>query len=258
MDTIQSILLGVLQGITEWLPISSQGQTVLVMLNFMHIELKTALSVALFLHIGTMIAVLLRFRKDFFSMVRRDSKLLGFIVVATVSTAITALPLLFFIRNVFASEELATVLIGIMLILTGVILGVQKRSGKSYRSLDEVTVRDMIFAGLAQGLSILPGISRSGTTITLLLMRGIKQELALKLSFLMSAPAVLGAVILFDVWKMAPIAPPDAALMIFASFIAGYAMMSILLRFAVTVNFSIFCISLGGLTLLVSQLSILF
>lgn len=258
MDTIQSILLGVLQGITEWLPISSQGQTVLVMLNFMHMEPKTALSFALFLHIGTMLAVLLRFRKDFFSMVSQESKLLRFIIIATVSTAITALPLLFFIRTVFASNEIATVLIGIMLILTGAILGVQKRSGNSYRSLDEVTVSDMIFAGLAQGFSILPGVSRSGTTITILLMRGIKQELALKLSFLMSAPAVLGAVVLFDVWKMATLAPTDAAIMIVSSLIAGYATMSILLRFAGAVNFAIFCVSLGGLILLLSQSPLLF
>jgi undecaprenyl-diphosphatase len=89
-------------------------------------------------------------------------------------------------------------------------------------------------------------------------MCGIKQELALKLSFLMSAPAVLGAVVLFDVWKMATLAPTDAAIMIVSSLIAGYATMSILLRFAGKVNFAIFCVSLGGLTLLFSQLSILF
>lgn len=227
------------------------------MLNFMQIEPETALSVAVFLHIGTMLAVLIRFRADFLAMLNLESKLLKVIVVATVSTGITALPLLFFVKNLFQTGEFATVLIGIMLILTGIMLGVQRRSGNSYRTLDEITTKDMVFAGLAQGFSILPGISRSGTTITILLMLGIKQDLALKLSFLMSVPAVLGAVVMFDIWKLSVIAPSDAAIMVLSSLVVGYATMSMLLRFAKRVNFAIFCVSLGGLTLLLSQIMIL-
>ena len=258
MNHIQSFILGVLQGITEWLPISSQGQSVLILLHFMHIEPENALSVALFLHIGTALAVLIRFREDFLSMLNPESKLLKIVVVASLSSGITALPLLIFIKNVFETGDIATVLIGITLILTGLILGVQKRSGSSYRSLDEITTKDMVFAGLAQGLSILPGISRSGTTITLLLMRGIKQDLALRLSFLMSVPAVLGAVIGVNIWSPPAIALSDAAIMILTSLIAGYVAMSVLLRFATKVNFAAFCVSLGALTILLSQLPILF
>jgi undecaprenyl-diphosphatase len=205
-----------------------------------------------------MLAVLLRLRGDFFSMLNPDSKLLKILIVATLSTGITALPLLLFIKNLFETGESATVLIGVMLILTGIMLGMQRRAGNSYRTLDEITTRDMVFAGLAQGFSILPGISRSGTTLTILLMLGIKQELALKLSFLMSVPAVLGAVVLFDMWKGAVIALPNATIMVLSSLIVGYAMMSLLLRFASKVNFALFCVSLGGLTLLLSQLPILF
>jgi undecaprenyl-diphosphatase len=258
MDPLQSMLLGVLQGITEWLPISSEGQSMLIMLQFMQIDPETALSVAVFLHIGTMLAVLLRLRGDFLSLLNPDSKLLKILIVATLSTGITALPLLLFIKNLFETGESATVLIGVMLILTGIMLGVQRRAGNSYRTLDEITTRDMVFAGLAQGFSILPGISRSGTTLTILLMLGIKQELALKLSFLMSVPAVLGAAVLFDMWKGTVIALPDATIMVLSSLIVGYATMSLLLRFASKVNFALFCVSLGGLTLLLSQLPVLF
>jgi undecaprenyl-diphosphatase len=258
MNLLQSIVLGVLQGVTEWLPISSQGQSVLVMVNFLQIELETALRVAIFLHIGTMLAVLIKFKEDFVSMLNRESKLLKIIIVATASTALTALPLLFFIKSMFESGEIATALIGIMLIITGVMLGTQRRSRNSYRSLDEITTHDMILAGIAQGFSILPGISRSGTTITILLMRGIKQDLALKLSFLMSAPAVLGALVLFDIWDIPAIAPGNAAIMVLSALTVGYITMSFLLRFAARANFAIFCISLGGLTLLLSLLPILF
>ena len=257
MNSMQSIFLGVLQGVTEWLPISSQGQTVLVMLNFMRIDPANAISIAIFLHIGTMLAVLIKFRSEFVSMLNRDSKLLKVIIVATLSTAITAVPLLIFIKDLLATGEVANILIGVMLIITGVMLGVQKRMGNSYRTLDEITTKDMVFAGLAQGFSILPGISRSGTTITVLLMCGIKQELALKLSFLMSVPAVLGAIVLFDVGNVSTVTMSDAIIMVLSSLIMGYLTMSVLLRFAKRVNFAIFCISLGVLTLLISQLPIL-
>ena len=229
----------------------------LVMLNFMQIDPAEAITVAIFLHIGTMFAVLIKFRHDFVAMLNIDSKLLKVIIVATLSTAITALPLLIFIKDLLATGEVANILIGVMLILTGIMLGVQKRMGNSYRTLDEITTRDMVFAGLAQGFSIIPGISRSGTTITVLLMCGIKQELALKLSFLMSVPAVLGAIVLFDVRSVTSVSIGDAVIMILSALILGYLTMSILLRFAKRVNFACFCISLGVLTLLMVLLSVL-
>ena len=229
----------------------------LVMLNFMQIDPAEAITVAIFLHIGTMFAVLIKFRHDFVAMLNIDSKLLKVIIVATLSTAITALPLLIFIKDLLATGEVANILIGVMLILTGIMLGVQKRMGNSYRTLDEITTRDMVFAGLAQGFSIIPGISRSGTTITVLLMCGIKQELALKLSFIMSVPAVLGAIVLFDVRSVTSVSIGDAVIMILSALILGYLTMSILLRFAKRVNFACFCISLGVLTLLMVLLSVL-
>ncbi|KAF5431434.1 undecaprenyl-diphosphatase [Candidatus Methanophagaceae archaeon] len=257
MNLIESTILGVLQGILEWLPVSSEGQTMLVMLNFMQIDPAEAITVAIFLHIGTMFAVLIKFRHEFVAMLNIDSKLLKVIIIATLSTAITAIPLLIFIKDLLATGEVANIVIGIMLILTGIMLGIQKRMGNSYRTLDEITTRDMVFAGLAQGFSIIPGISRSGTTITVLLMCGIKQELALKLSFIMSVPAVLGAIILFDVRSVTSVSIGDAVIMILSALILGYLTMSILLRFAKRVNFACFCISLGVLTLLMVLLPVL-
>jgi undecaprenyl-diphosphatase len=248
MNLIESTILGVLQGILEWLPVSSEGQTMLVMLNFMQIDPAEAITVAIFLHIGTMFAVLIKFRHEFVAMLNIDSKLLKVIIIATLSTAITAIPLLIFIKDLLATGEVANIVIGIMLILTGIMLGIQKRMG---------TTRDMVFAGLAQGFSIIPGISRSGTTITVLLMCGIKQELALKLSFIMSVPAVLGAIILFDVRSVTSVSIGDAVIMILSALILGYLTMSILLRFAKRVNFACFCISLGVLTLLMVLLPVL-
>jgi undecaprenyl-diphosphatase len=111
-----------------------------------------------------------------------------------------------------------------------------------------MTLKDMMVLGLAQGFSVLPGISRSGTTLTLLLLRGIRQEDALTISFIISAPAVLGAIAL-NGWP--GYVPWETALaMLGSSLIVGYLTMDLLIRFARNVSFSIFCLVLGLLALI--------
>lgn len=252
MNIIQAILLGLLQGITEWLPISSEGQSVLFMMNYLHLDPQSALSVAIFLHIGTTLAVLIKFRSEFFSMLNLKSKLFRIVVISTVSTAITGLPLYILIKSSFNSGELATLLIGFLLIVTGILLMSSKEKG--YKNIDDVNTGDMVVLGLAQGFSILPGISRSGTTIATLLLSGVNQKSALVISFLISVPVVLGAALLEIVTasSMINIGMEVASSMIITSFVVGYLMMDLLLRFAERVNFSIFCISLGALTIIIS------
>jgi len=110
----------------------------------------------------------------------------------------------------------------------------------------------MVILGLAQGFSILPGVSRSGATLAVLLMRDMRQDAALVVSFMISVPAVMGAVILDHSITTISIGP--AILAILASFITGYFAMDLLIRFAEKVNFSIFCIIMGIMTLALSCL----
>ncbi|MDY6931874.1 MAG: undecaprenyl-diphosphate phosphatase [Halobacteriota archaeon] len=252
MNTIQAILLGLLQGITEWLPISSEGQSVLFMMNYLQLDPQSALSVAIFLHIGTSLAVLLKFRSEFISMLNLRSNLFRIVFISTLSTAITGLPLYILIKSSFNNGELATLLIGVLLIVTGILLMSPKDKG--YKDIDEVGTRDLVILGLAQGFSILPGISRSGTTIATLLLSGVNQKSALVISFLISVPVVLGATFL-DILtssSMNIIGIEIAIVMVITAFVVGYLMMDILLRFAERVNFSIFCITLGVITIIVS------
>jgi undecaprenyl-diphosphatase len=103
MNLFEAFILGILQGIMEWLPISSEGQTVLLMLQYLHMSLSDVISYAIFLHIGTMLAVLVRFRYDFLSMLSRwNSPLSQTVIIA--STAITAIPLYFFLKTNFTSD----------------------------------------------------------------------------------------------------------------------------------------------------------
>ncbi|MDY6958050.1 MAG: undecaprenyl-diphosphate phosphatase [Halobacteriota archaeon] len=252
MNIIQAILLGLLQGITEWLPISSEGQSVLFMMNYLRLDPQSALSVAIFLHIGTSLAVLLKFRSEFISMLNLRSNLFRIVFISTLSTAITGLPLYIVIKSSFNSGELATLMIGVLLIVTGILLMSPKEKG--YKDIDEVSTRDLVILGLAQGFSILPGISRSGTTIATLLLSGVNQKSALVISFLISVPVVLGAAFLdiISSSSMSLIGIEIAIVMVITAFVVGYLMMDLLLRFAEKVNFSIFCITLGVITIIIS------
>jgi undecaprenyl-diphosphatase len=239
-------ILSVVQGIAEWLPVSSEGMSMFLMLNVLKLDPASAFTYAVFLHTGTMLAVLVRFRGEFAEMLLAlygdgDVRLLKIVVVASLFTAFTALPLMLVVKG-FRSGELVNLLIGVMLILTGLIL---RLPGKGYRDLEELGLKEAALLGLAQGFAILPGISRSGTTISFLLLRKMKEEHALRLSFIISVPAVMGATLIEGLPGGVP--ATSAVLTVAITFAVGYATMDLLLRFARKVNFSAFCISLGVL-----------
>lgn len=250
MNALQGVLLGVLQGITEWIPISSEGQTMLVMIKWLGISPTEALSYSILLHIGTMAAVLIRFRDEFVNALKNiDSCMTRIIIVSTICTGITGIPLYFLFKESFTGGREATLLIGGLLILTGLLL---RFKGSGSRSIEDMKTEDMVFLGLSQGFSILPGVSRSGTTLTLLLMRNVRQDVALVISFIISVPAVLGALALDHSIAAVPLG--SAAFAILASFVTGYLSMDLLIRFAEKVNFSRFCIAMGIVTLVLASL----
>jgi undecaprenyl-diphosphatase len=134
--------------------------------------------------------------------------------------------------------------------MTGLLL-MFKRSG--LKGSEDMTARDMALLGLAQGFSILPGVSRSGTTLTLLLMRQIKQDTALTISFIISVPAVLGAFVIDHSLPRAE--PPLAAAIFSSSLLSGYLVMDLLIRFAHRIDFSKFCLVMGLITLIFATVS---
>ncbi|MCD4844644.1 MAG: undecaprenyl-diphosphate phosphatase [Methanosarcinales archaeon] len=250
MDIIQALMLGIIQGIFEWLPISSEGQSMLILFNILHMDIDSALSIAIFLHLGTSFAVLIKFKDEFISIISgRNNEYVKIILVSTFCTGLTGLPLYFLLKNTFTSGSGATIIIGVLLICTGVILGTTKHSG--HKSVDSITFRDMVLLGLAQGFAILPGISRSGVTVTALLLRNVDQRSALTVSFMISVPVVFCAIIL-DVGAISSVNPVCAGVMFLSSLVVGYIMMDFLLQFADRVDFSMFCIVLGLLTIILS------
>jgi undecaprenyl-diphosphatase len=209
MDTLSSIILGIIQGLTEFLPISSSGHLVLFqnLLGFKEPELLLDCS----LHLGTLLAVCIYLRSDLKNILMEMKKLtLGLFqiqgtkeslkenphaylaLMVVIGTFPTLLAGLFFragVETLFGS--LSTV--GIMLVVTGLILATTKLIPGEHNKRAEVAILVSLAIGAAQGLALIPGISRSGATIVCALVCGLRRELAARFSFLLAIPAIIGA-----------------------------------------------------------------
>ncbi|MFQ5975632.1 MAG: undecaprenyl-diphosphate phosphatase [Candidatus Hydrothermarchaeales archaeon] len=252
MNLIEGLLIGTLQGIAEWLPISSSGQGMLVLIQFLGLKPGEAFSIAIFLHLGSLLAVLYYFRKELGGVIRgvtkpveetEESRKIGvFLVVTTIFTALIGVPLYFTMSAYFSlvNGDVVTAGIGILLIITGLVL---KKGGFGTRKIEDLETKDMAVVGLAQGFAILPGISRSGITIAALLMMKFDNTTSLILSFLMAIPAIIGAIILdisFNLFLNLPLLVGIAA-----SFIVSLVSVDYLLKISRRLDFSKFCIFIG-------------
>lgn len=183
---LKYIILGIVQGLTEFLPVSSSGHLVIIQ-KFLGLGgEKIALSVVL--HLGTVLALIVFFFKDILDLLR-NIKWLFLLVIVTAITGIIGITGKDFFERLFSSPKL----IAIALILTGIILILTKRFGGAERNT--LNIKDALILGLVQGVAIIPGISRSGITIAALLLRRIDKQLSFRFSFLASIPAVMGAAI---------------------------------------------------------------
>ena len=265
---IEGIAVGIIQGITEWIPISSEGMIMLAEVNFFgKTGVEEIIHFALFLHLGTLVAALVYLRKDisktFMSLVRysassRDEKnVLHFLLVSTAISGVLGLTLLKllgeFEQYVELSGRTLTAGVGVLLLFTAW-LQIVKKEEKTLRSMGEVTLRDSIILGIAQGLAVLPGLSRSGLTISALLIRGIEDEAALRLSFLMSIPIVfLGNIVLnFDMLRNLESASTTSLWGLVSSFIFGLATIHLLIKFSRKIKFGYFVGFFGLLMVLAS------
>jgi len=254
-----AILLGILQGVLEWIPVSSEGGVALASTVLTGVSPADATRLALFLHAGTALAAVGYYRaevREIALSLRRLSRRpfadetadLSFIVVATAATAVTGLPAYLALDAAVSEREggLFLALVGGLLIITGLL----QRSAAAL-SLGERTVPDWldaVFVGVLQGLAILPGVSRSGTTVSALLLRGHDGEASLRLSFLLSIPAALAANALVLADDGVPAIEPTSAVVALAvSAVVGYLTVDALVRLVRKVPFSAVCVGFGTL-----------
>jgi len=195
MSVFHSIVLGLVQGLTEFLPVSSSGHLVFFQKIFGIGE--EALAFDIVMHVATLVAVVAIFWKELWHMIRHPfSKLTVLVIIATVPTAIIGFAFKDFFEYTFSSAAF----LGPCFILTGLILLFADRSRERIhygKDLESVSYMDAVLIGISQAAAIIPAISRSGATISAGLFRGLKKEFAIKFSFLMSVPAIIGPA-LFD------------------------------------------------------------
>ena len=271
MNIIQAIILGVIQGLTEFLPVSSSGHLVL----FQHLfGLKEAeLFFDISVHIGTLVAVLIFFRKDIYAIIlsvlryckmifktgsfspaNEDSELRLALLIITGSIPTAIIGLLF---HKIADQLFSSVLIaGSMLILTGIILFFTRFVKNSTKEVSLFSLKDSLIIGISQGLAIIPGLSRSGTTIATGLFLGLNHETATRYSFLLSIPAILGASLLSfgDLSGSASVPIKTAITGAIASSIAGYLALKFLfyiVRRGRLHYFSPYCLAIGIFSLII-------
>ncbi|MBY8996434.1 MAG: undecaprenyl-diphosphate phosphatase [Candidatus Thorarchaeota archaeon] len=252
------IIVALIQGLVEWLPISSEGQVVLFLYNFTPVPPDQIISLVVWLHLGTALAVVVRYPRVIFDILSlKDKKLLRILLVATLSTAITAVPLYFFLKDNLAPVhgELLNILVGVLLLVTAIVLYLPTRREEEDAADTERDVenKEAATTGLVQGLAVLPGLSRSGVTISALLMQRIDKETAMKFSFLMSVPAVL-AILLLEIitGSTLPSGVGTLDLIIIEGivFVTGLASMEVLLRLARRISFWKLCLVLSVVAIL--------
>ncbi len=252
------IIVALIQGLVEWLPISSEGQVVLFLYNFTPVPPEQIISLVVWLHLGTALAVVVRYPRVIFDILSlKDKKLFRLLIVATLSTAITAVPLYFFLKDNLAPVhgEILNVLVGILLLVTAIVLYLPTRreDEELVDTQREVENREAVTTGLVQGLAVLPGLSRSGVTISALLMQKIDKETAMKFSFLMSVPAVFAILILEIVTGStlpSGVGTLDLIMIEGIVFVTGLASMEFLLRLARKISFWKLCLVLAVVAIL--------
>ncbi len=270
-DYLQAIVLGVIQGLTEFLPISSSAHLRIYPEIFGWGDPGAAFTAVI--QIGTELAVLIYFRHDIWriatmwlrSLVKPeyrghlDARMGWYIIIGSLPIVVLGILL----KDVIESDFRSLWIIGTTLIVLGIVLGLADRFGRNEKALKEISFRDAILMGLAQAMALIPGVSRSGATLSMGRILGYEREAATRYAFLLAIPAVVGAG-LFELKEIPggdnPYGWGPTLLATIVSFIVGYAAIAWLLRYVSTRSYTPFVlyrVVLGAVTLLLVATGVL-
>ncbi|MDO5821617.1 undecaprenyl-diphosphate phosphatase [Methanosphaera sp.] len=272
LDILSAIILGAVQGISEFLPISSSGHLVLVPAL---LGIETGLAFDTILHIGTLVAIFTFFWKDIINLIKGfilsiidltegvdifkrelyrvpEKRFAWLIIVGTIPTGIMGILLKDAIETIFRG----TLFVGIFLLVTAAVLYYSERHSSGQITQKDMSFKQALIVGICQGLAVFPGISRSGSTIASGLCLGLNREYAARYSFLLSIPAVIGAGLI----QIKDIATLDASLSVLlagfiSSVIFGYLSIKLLMKMIKGWSLDIFayyCTIIGIITIILS------
>ena len=263
LAVVVAVIAGVVQGVVEWLPISSQGNLAVV-LTALGTDPAAALRLALFLQVGTTLSAASYYWRDLLGVLqtvpswRPDSAyetehaLLSYLGVATLATGLVGVPLYLFVIDLASALTGGAFVaaIGVLLILTGLLQLASDATDAGRR--DQPGLFDSLLVGAVQGVAILPGVSRSGVTAGALLFRRYEPPAAFRLSFILSIPASLGAaaITMVDAGGVPAISPTTALVALGVSTVVGYLTIDAIMRVVDRIPFWAVCVGLGGLAVL--------
>lgn len=261
----ESFILGAVQGIAEWLPISSEAMIILVKNNFFYDGTNVAdhIREAIFLHLGTLLAALIYFWpriktliSQLFRYQRQETntkKYLNFIILTTLVSGVVGVGLIQLVEQysrLFLNQIAVNIAVACFLIVTALLLYFSERKEKNKREIP--TNKDSVITGIFQGFAAIPGISRSGSTIAAMDLLGFNKVWALETSFILSIPLVLGANIIFNAREFL-IFNETHLVAILSACVFGYLTIAALLKIVERVRFSyfvgLFAIMVLGMTI---------
>jgi len=226
---LEAIILGIVQGLTEFLPISSTAHLILFPWFFNWRGEINTLTFDVALHAGTLLALILFFWRDWLELIFKKQRLFGLIVLASIPAGVAG----FLLNDIVENNLRKPLVISIMLIAVGILMLVAERANK-HKGLEKTGLKDSLIIGIAQAIAIIPGVSRSGITISAGLFRGFEREASARFSFLLSTPLIAGATALH--LKEALISQTNHDFRLFfagiiTSFITGFIAIKFLLKF---------------------------
>lgn len=261
MTLFQQLLIAIVQGITEFLPISSSGHLILIPYLTDLPDQGPLIDVAV--HVGSLLAIIIYFWRDVLGLARGgfsavgigddplQKRLFWWVVIGTIPAVAAGL---FLKLGGYMESFRITDLVAVNLIVYGILLGLADKFGKQEKSYEDLTLRDALLVGMAQALALVPGTSRSGSTMTMARFLGYKRVEAARFSFLLAIPAVTGAGLLavLDLAEASAQMQLDALLAGIFTFIAAFVTMAFLMNFlkkASMMVFVVYRVLLGALLL---------
>ena len=196
LNILYSIVVGIVQGVAEWLPISSKTQVLFASTVLFGLSLVVAYAFGLFMEIGSVLSALIYFRKDMVSvLIFKDRRLLTYLAVVSGVTAVVAVPIYLAVERLLENSYnvgIPMTLLGAVLIADGLYIR-RSRINPKIECLKQMKMKHYVAIGIAQGIAAFPGVSRSGMTTSTMLLMGVKPDVAFRLSFLAYIPAAVGA-----------------------------------------------------------------
>ena len=260
------IILGIIQGISEWLPISSKTEILIASHYLLNISPSIGYTFGLFMEIGTVLSALLYFKKDIYQILK-DKKMLYYIIIAIIFTGLVGAPLYIIssrlLENVY-NPSIPMIILGLILILNGIYIYYTRNKIK-IKDKKDLNLRDIIIIGTAQGLSALPGVSRSGITVSTMLLMEYDPKFAFSLSYILYIPAAIGAFFLTILASKSNIIYIESTIgyhgiltAMIVSFIVGYLTIDILMRLAKSKKVYYINFILGSIAIIVNLVGLIY